>query len=475
ELNPGVLFSLMYPWLGDNHETDGIRDQTIAELEDSASNQQRWFEIAQKTPPPELYSPSIEWEKAMIRGHPTHPMHRTCLPQPPLKPLEPGELDFSILNPELSFVSVPCADVRHTGPFQQILSPLLSKLNVAANPSSPETERRIIVPCLTRQLPSIRLRFPNAVKVSSDTLYVQAQSSLRTVNLPPELGFPYHLKFPLACKVTSAVRTITPWTTCVGPELSELLGKLLPDEFWVFNEVASLSGSQEDFSEARHLSCLIREDLEIRANGQGEALVVASALAERDVENYITNAERVFELDSVDRKKAWFREYARGLFSNTIPLLVRYGICLESHGQNILVRLHLDTGAIVGFAVRDLGGVRIHVPTLHKNGYDLKTALPGSSILTDDLHEVWSKAHHTLIQNNMNQFIRGLRLQCEGGWAIAREELKSVLQADEDENARRLEGFLFAEKVPVKSFMRMQMAGVYRHYLYKDLPNILLR
>jgi hypothetical protein len=86
------------------------------------------------------------------------------------------------------------------------------------------------------------------------------------------------------------------------------LGKLLPDEFWVFNEVASLSGSQENFSEARHFSCLIREDLEIRANRQGEALVVASALAERDVENYSTNAERVFKLDSVDKKKAWFRE-----------------------------------------------------------------------------------------------------------------------------------------------------------------------
>jgi len=235
-------------------------------------------------------------------------MHRTCLAQPPLKPVEPGELISSILNPEISFVSVPCADVRLSGPFQQTLYPILSKLNVVAKTSSPEMERRIIAPCLTRQLPSIRLRFPNAVKVSSDPLYVQAQSSLRTVTLPPGLRFPYHLKFPLACKVTSAVRTVTPWTTCVGPELSELLGNLLPDEFWVFNEVASLSGSQENFSEARHLSCLIREDLEIRANRQGEALVVASALAERDVENYSTNAERVFKLDSVDKKKAWFRE-----------------------------------------------------------------------------------------------------------------------------------------------------------------------
>lgn len=155
--------------------------------------------------------------------------------------------------------------------------------------------------------------------------------------------------------------------------------------------------------------------------------------------------------------------YARWLFGVTIPLLVHYGICLEAHGQNILVRLHLDTGAIAGFAVRDLGGIRIHMPTLHKNGYDLKTALPGSSIITDDLHEVWSKAHHTLIQNHMNQFIRGLRLQREGGWAIAREELKSVLQADKDENARRLDEFLFAEKVPFKCFIRMQMAGVYRN------------
>jgi hypothetical protein len=96
ELNPGVLFGLMYPWFGDDHEPDGIRDQIIEELEDSAANQglfttqhfirlymhiltksvstERWFEAAQKTPPPELHSPSIKWEIAMIRGHPTHPV-----------------------------------------------------------------------------------------------------------------------------------------------------------------------------------------------------------------------------------------------------------------------------------------------------------------------------------------------------------------------------------------------------------------
>jgi hypothetical protein len=78
-------------------------------------------------------------------------------------------------------------------------------------------------------------------------------------------------------------------------------------DFWPLEEVASLAGGQENFSDARHLSCLVREDLEIRARAQGEALIVASGLAERDAENKATNVERVLGLDTVEKKLDWLR------------------------------------------------------------------------------------------------------------------------------------------------------------------------
>ncbi|KAE8333799.1 hypothetical protein BDV39DRAFT_188166 [Aspergillus sergii] len=43
---------------------------------------------------------------------------------------------------------------------------------------------------------------------------------MRTITIRPELGFNYHLKLSLACQITSALRTITPWTTCGGPNIS---------------------------------------------------------------------------------------------------------------------------------------------------------------------------------------------------------------------------------------------------------------
>jgi siderophore synthetase component len=109
----------------------------------------------------------------------------------------------------------------------------------------------------------------------------------------------------------------------------------------------------------------------------------------------------------------------------------------------------------------------MQLPTLRKCGFELKMALPGSSIITEDIHEVWSKAYHTLIQNHLNQFIHGLRIQGVGGWRVVKEELQGVMAKEQGETARELERFFFNERVPFKCFMRMQMASVYRNVSYE--------
>jgi len=228
-------------------------------------------------------------------------MHRTCSAQPPLKPVEPGDLR-NMINPELTFFRIPRTDVRISGPFEVTLRPLLQKLNIEQ--PSPDS---IIVPSLTQQHPAILSRFPNAIPVFSSRCAF-AQASIRTVTLLPELGFHYHLKLALACNITSALRTITPWTTCGGLAISDLLGKLLPDDLWVFKETAAVTGSQEDFNEAKHLSCILREDLELRARSHDEALIIAAGLAQRTVEDCRPHAERLFELDTTEKRKSWFRQ-----------------------------------------------------------------------------------------------------------------------------------------------------------------------
>lgn len=207
-----------------------------------------------------------------------------------------------MLKPTLAFISVPRNDLRVTGHFEQELQPLLERLEIPGT-----TGDRMIVPCLSQQLPSIHQRFPNATVLKLIEDCADAQASMRTLTLRPDLEFNYHLKLSLACQITSALRTITPWTTCGGPVQSELLEKSLPNDLWVFREVAAVTGSQENFNDARHLSCILRDSLETRAQANDETLIIAAALAQKPGGDGRTYAEILYGLETISKKKEWFQ------------------------------------------------------------------------------------------------------------------------------------------------------------------------
>lgn len=360
-----------------------------------------------------------------------------------------------MLTPPLAFVSVPRADMRITGDFEQMIQPLLKTLSI------PETSSdRVIVPCLSRQLPSVLQRFPNAVVLKTMTECADAQASMRTLTLRPEYSFGYHLKLALACHITSALRTITPWTTCGGPVQTALLERFLPEDLWVFREVAAISGGQDDFSDARHFSCILRDDLEDRAQ-DNETLVIAAALAQQPHGSTRTYAEILYNLQTTAQKQAWFQKYITRLFDLVLPPLVRYGIGLEAHGQNLVARICRQTGTVKGFAVRDFGGVRMYVPTLRANGVNFDSLPPGGATLTEDLHNVWSKVHHALLQNHVGLLLNALGLEREGGWSIVRETLERVLK-EEGEGGNGVLEYFTQDTMPFKCFLRMRMEGKYR-------------
>lgn len=150
------------------------------------------------------------------------------------------------------------------------------------------------------------------------------------------------------------------------------------------------------------------------------------------------------------------------LFELVLRPLVDHGIGLEGHGQNLVARICLQTGKIKGFAVRDFGGVRIHVPTLEAKGVKFEAMPPGSATMTDDLHNVWSKVHHSLLQNHAGSLVSALDLETDGGWTIVREEMARVLRPEEDVKARKLYEFFLKDTMPFKCFLRMRMEGKYR-------------
>jgi siderophore synthetase component len=128
----------------------------------------------------------------------------------------------------------------------------------------------------------------------------------------------------------------------------------------------------------------------------------------------------------------------------------------------MVARVHLDTKTITGFSVRDFGGLRLHMPTLHSQGHRLDDVMPGSAITTDDIHGVWSKAHHTIFQSHLGTLLYALGLEHEGGWAIVREEMTKVLSHGGDKVGRELIEFFLQKNMPFKCFIRMKLEGLYR-------------
>lgn len=232
-------------------------------------------------------------------------MHRTLLAQAPLESVQPEDLS-SVQNPRIAFVSVPRSFMITVGPFEKILGSLIKENGIEATEI---LEDRMIIPCLSRQLPAVVQQLgPSVTVVPSAVLYGRAQSSLRTISLPSSRVFQYDLKLALACNISSALRTITPWTALIGPEVSSILDSALPSDMWVCHEIAAATGSARNFDKAKHCSVLIRENLETKARARGENLIVSAALSERGADSQVPYAERVFGLQNETQKEIWFRK-----------------------------------------------------------------------------------------------------------------------------------------------------------------------
>ncbi|PYH31522.1 uncharacterized protein BO87DRAFT_122445 [Aspergillus neoniger CBS 115656] len=241
DLDPGAICRIICIWQPENFPSAAV-DTLVKEVRNSADNQEKWLEIASTQPTLHLKSPLCDWEQSVVLGHPTHPvscpttfldpnclsvsavkLHRACLAQPPLKPMTPDEIS-ELLEPELSFLSLPRSEMKTFGPYTSLLKPLLEQLGI----SSPESPDRVVPPCFTRQLPSILPLFPDARHIGAVRRCCRAQISMRTISFLPDVGSPLHLKLSLNCQITSGPRTITPWTAALSPALSTALRALLP-------------------------------------------------------------------------------------------------------------------------------------------------------------------------------------------------------------------------------------------------------
>ncbi|KAF4159447.1 hypothetical protein CNMCM6936_004364 [Aspergillus lentulus] len=313
--------------------------------------------------------------------------------------------------------------------------------------------------------------FPNAEVVKSIPNCGLAQAAIRTITVP---GFQFDIKFSLACLLTSAIRALPCWAAAVAPDVTDILKKVFPEDLWVFGEVAAVTGNQEKVAEARHLTCVLRENLESRAEENNETLILASALMERPLGSHRTYAEILFDLETEEDKIKWVTSYIQPLLRLALDPLQRFGIGCEFHAQNTVARICRKTKAVKGFAVRDLAGIKIHKPTLERQGgFDLSNIGP---LCSDDLHRVWDRVHHALIQNNIGYMLYALDLEkTDKVWAVVRSVLYDLL-ADGDHMAQDMYHYFVQDTMPFKCFLNMRMSVSFGNSIAlreKNVPNVL--
>jgi hypothetical protein len=213
-----------------------------------------------------------------------------------------------LLNPGLSFVAVSKSSVRISGPFKKFLEPLLDLMGI---PSSFGPGDYTVVPCLEKHLPALLQFLPAAKLIKTVTGRALAQASIQTVSVP---GYIYDLKFSLASLSPSRSRVTPSCSAATVPVMTRLLRKLIPQELWLFGEVAAVTVSQQDTTEARYMTCILRENLESKADENDESLVPVANLLERPQGGSSTYAEILFGLETSQDKLVWLKRFFASSF-----------------------------------------------------------------------------------------------------------------------------------------------------------------
>lgn len=295
-----------------------------------------------------------------------------------------------------------------------------------------------------RVLPGHRDLFDSGrLRVLDATVPAWPTAAIRTLAGHAAPGF---LKLALGIHVTSTRRDISPATALLGPRLSALLGAVhrIGDNGTEHQHriVADVSGAWLPGS--RDLTALARSPL-TTSEPDGLVYVPATALAATSpVTGMSLAAEYARWSGDPDR---WIRAYAR-LFAHPVLTKAEAGIGLEAHLQNSIIAMRGPDPVVP--VSRDLGGARIHLPTLP---WDLE--LPqGSPVNAASMDQVRSKVAYTLFQNHFAALVavleQDLGLDGAAFWDDLADELNGRLSRAERE-------VYLAPRQPTKALLTMRL------------------
>lgn len=287
----------------------------------------------------------------------------------------------------------------------------------------------------------------HGLKRTGDTVRSRPLMSLRTFAGVADPS--RHYKTAIGVQMTSAVRQVSPAAVNNGPKLTDLLTRMAAG-IRILPEVAAGAVLDDEGRPHPMMSAVLRR---APLPGPGDLWTPVAALTMPHV------LEQAIDLGYGGHAVAFWRDLVGVLVPPVLDLLHR-GVGLESHGQNLMVRLAYGRPAETGY--RDVGGIKIHPGRLGRAGFDLPR-LQGP-IVTDDEEELRAKPFATLFSVVLAEIAERLEEDPATLWRLVDEHVEQAGDVSDRRALRR-------ETLPVKATTAMRLADDPVHDLWTPVPN----
>ena len=310
--------------------------------------------------------------------------------------------------------------------------------------------------------------------------------SFRTLWSGPRDEHPL-IKLPVALRLTSVQRTVTPRSARMGPRVSHLLDTIKQrepdiDEIWDFLPerygLHFLARSEED-DRSRFLGFIWRDNPLQRIRNDEMAIPVGSlfALDGRDDPLLKQWIKLLHGNDSSSAARSFLLAYLSVAIKPMLHLYLVYGIAFEAHQQNSFMIIG-DDFCPRRLLIRDFGDIRIYRPALESRGLHVEVHDPKLTLF-DDPVVVREKLLHAFFMCHIGELV----LLCERMFPgltktqVWRSIRKIIEQAFEDardrtspERWKTERHAVLEDDWPAKAFVRMRLKDT-PYDIVGSLPN----
>lgn len=281
------------------------------------------------------------------------------------------------------------------------------------------------------------------------------------------------VKLPVAMRLTSVQRTVSPRSARMGPRISQLLLLILdkePQIHRLLNIVPERIGvhyapQPADDECSRHAAVLYRDSLRGCLQSGEIAVPVGSLFAmDEHQQPLLRQWVRLAQgRDDGDAMYDFYRAYLSIAVPSLLGIYLRYGVAFEAHQQNSFMVMAAD-GQLGRLLIRDFGDIRIDRQTLQGQGFDIELHDPQMTLF-DRPDYVRDKLLHTTFMCHLGE----LTLLCARHWQVPQALLWGQLAAQVIECFDTLRDqveprrwaterqALLEHDWPAKSFMRMRL------------------